>query len=378
MVVNKCQYFNNHQTACSLMIDDIVPVAVSVDGKVGPWNDWGYLMDKEESLFNYFKQTLLSKYPEIRGTVFLPLESQNHITEKTGYKIFKRNTKDYDFIDFLKRMMPQFEMAFHGVKHAFFDKNEKLIHECSNLNETSLLEISNKVKRFCSVTGIKFFGGKFPGYNFNDTAYKLINELDTKWWALSADMINSSRKNNKITLDLDSGISLIPTNLSGSIFFQSIKPESFFRKNLKRIRKNRFYKRPIDYIFYLYKNKLPITIQEHFQNQSAIGRRQPLNIYDDIWSLEHIFGILRGLDIWYATCSQLAHYHDCYINTILDKTSENRFSLKYNGIWDELYLSVALDVPKIHHLETDKLLTGLLKNGKWIYNEIPEGTFTIL
>jgi hypothetical protein len=377
MVVNKCQYFNNHQTACSLMIDDIVPVAVSVDGKVGPWNDWGYLMDKEESLFNYFKQTLLNKYPEIKGTIFLPLESQNYITEKTGYKLFKRNTSDPVFIDFLKKLMPKFEMAFHGVKHAYFDEKDKFIHECSNLDDNSLFEISSKVKSFGNETNILFTGGKFPGYKFNETALQLIKELDAKWWALSSNMIDNSKNNNHIITDSKTGVSLIPTNLSGNIFFNAIKPESFLRKQYKRLKRNHFYKKPIDYLFYLYENKFPITIQEHFQNQSALGRRQPLNIYDDIWSLDQIFGILRGLDIWHTTISHLAHYHDCYNKTILDKTSDNSFSLKYNGIWEELYLSIALDVPKVYHYETDSYLSGVLKNGKWIFNEIPEGKFKI-
>jgi hypothetical protein len=377
MVVNKCQYFNNHQTACSLMIDDIVPVAVSVDGKVGPWNDWGYLMDKEESLFNYFKQTLLNKYPEIKGTIFLPLESQNYITEKTGYKLFKRNTSDPVFIDFLKKLMPKFEMAFHGVKHAYFDEKDKFIHECSNLDDNSLFEISSKVKSFGNETNILFTGGKFPGYKFNETALQLIKELDAKWWALSSNMIDNSKNNNHIITDSKTGVSLIPTNLSGNIFFNAIKPESFLRKQYKRLKRNHFYKKPIDYLFYLYENKFPITIQEHFQNQSALGRRQPLNIYDDIWSLDQIFGILRGLDIWHTTISHLAHYHDCYNKTILDKTSDNSVSLKYNGIWEELYLSIALDVPKVYHYETDSYLSGVLKNGKWIFNEIPEGKFKI-
>lgn len=54
MPITKCLYYNNNQTACSLMIDDIVPVAVSHDGRISPWNDWGYLMDDEASLYNYF------------------------------------------------------------------------------------------------------------------------------------------------------------------------------------------------------------------------------------------------------------------------------------------------------------------------------------
>ena len=50
--VLKCKYYNDAQTTCSLMIDDVVPIAIGIDGKYGPHNDWGYLMDDEQSLYN--------------------------------------------------------------------------------------------------------------------------------------------------------------------------------------------------------------------------------------------------------------------------------------------------------------------------------------
>ena len=49
-------------------------------------------------------------------------------------------------------------------------------------------------------TGILFTGGKFPGYNYNQTALEMISELHTKWWALDANMINKVHPDNNLPI----------------------------------------------------------------------------------------------------------------------------------------------------------------------------------
>jgi len=51
--------------------------------------------------------------------------------------------------------------------------------------------------------------------------------------------------------------------------------------------------KPEKYIQYLYKTGLPITIQEHYQNQGTDGKRQTPNLYDDIKYLDDLFGYLE-------------------------------------------------------------------------------------
>ena len=54
-IMKKCKYFNNHQSACTLMIDDLVPDFFPLrDQKPLAKYDWGFYMDNENSLFNYF------------------------------------------------------------------------------------------------------------------------------------------------------------------------------------------------------------------------------------------------------------------------------------------------------------------------------------
>ena len=78
-MIEKCKYYSGSQSACSLMIDDMVPVAVSSNGVISAYNDWGYLMDNPNSLYTYFNEQILKKYPEIRGTIFMPLSSPKYI-----------------------------------------------------------------------------------------------------------------------------------------------------------------------------------------------------------------------------------------------------------------------------------------------------------
>jgi len=68
-MLEKCKWFNNYQAPCCLMIDDLAPVAISRDGRIGANNDWGYLMDKPGSLYKYLDQWLFQKYPEIVITI---------------------------------------------------------------------------------------------------------------------------------------------------------------------------------------------------------------------------------------------------------------------------------------------------------------------
>jgi hypothetical protein len=294
------------------MIDDLVPVAVTRNGKLGPHNDWGYLMDQPNSLFSYFQRFLLSKFPEIKGTFFVPLESQYSISEENGYAVFKKDI-DKEFIEFIKRQANEFEIAFHGIRHTYKKDNTRFF-EFENPNLEDFTTFKNKIDAYASM-GIEFTGGKFPGYRFNETAIEFIQFMNYKWFALNAGMINRKSQGNKLSYINNTNIVNIPTNLAGDIFNIKPKKAGFLKRSIKRILFPGRYIKPEEYLEYLYIHGHPIFIQEHFQNQGTEGKRQTPNIYDDICSLDRIFGLLRPLDIWYACCSEIAHYYDSYKNT---------------------------------------------------------------
>lgn len=375
-MVTKCKYYNDHQTACSLMIDDLVPAAVTIDGKASAKNDWGYLMDGPGSLYEYFSQQLLSKYPEIKGTVFLPIKSERYVPTDRGYDVLTRSI-DETFLQFLGRLSERFEYAFHGVKHAWMDDYGNSTHEFANIDQKRAVNLIEETLNFQERTGITFTGGKFPGYRYNKQALDFIRMMNMRWWALDYDMLNKTSLKNDVQYDHTLKCTLMPSNLTGDIL-----KTFFFRNSTRRLfgQLRKFYKitHPVDVIKHFYSNGLPITIQEHFQNETVRGTRQTPNVYDDIWSLDNIYGLLRGLDIWHATCGEIAHYYDSYIHATITTISEEEFSIKYNGLWDQMFLSIKLAQPKITHLESEKEIHGLAKKDKWVFNNIPEGAFKIL
>ena len=383
-MIEKCKYYSGSQTACALMIDDLVPVAVSSKGDVAAYNDWGYLMDTPNSLYSYFKEQIIKKYPEIKGTVFLPLSSQNHIPTDKGYKIFKNQVDNQEFLAFIQKISGHFETAFHGDKHGYI-KDNILAAECSSLNKPEIESIVSSVNEFSIISGITFLGGKFPAYLYNSTALDLIDKLGAKWWALDVSMINMVSKKNALTFDDHLNIVLMPTNVCGDIFKKyfirtpnGIKP---FLKNIINyfLGRNFEFGDPIKFLNYLYKNQFPIIIQEHFQSIRTDGRRQTPSVYDDIFSLDLIYSFLRGKDVWHASCSDIAHYYESYIHSTLNIVDETNFAVSYSGIYREPLLSIKLSSPKIFHNETMKEIQGVFKNNKyWIFDNILTGNYKIV
>lgn len=376
MLVEKCLYFNNHQTTCSLMIDDLVPVAISEDGTIGPHNDWGYMIDKEGSLHNYFDRYFLQKYPEIRGTIFLPIDSHNHLPLNVGYVIKNRGFDD-SFLSFLNRISEHFEFAFHGIKHAWEDESGRIVHEFRNIEANQLEEKHQALKVFEDSTGIRFNGGKFPGYGYNGNALDFLKHGNFNWWALDAVMLNKVSKKNNPVWNEDLKIVLVPTNVTGDIF-KNYYWRNSARRTLVNILKYPTISHPVDYLRYLYENGIPITIQEHFQNQTTKGTRQPINIYDDIWSLDQIFGLLRGLDIWYTTCGEIANYYFNYINTSIKKTGNDSFDIISNKPFKSINITIRTPSARLHFLDENIFIQGIRKKDWWVFNNLKSGSYRAL
>ncbi len=360
------------------MIDDLVPAAVSIDGVPRAHNDWGYLMDEKNSLYKYFQKNILNKYPEIKGTVFLPLSSQDYIQTDKGYSVFTRKVNDPKFLSFIEQISDCFEMAFHGIKHEFYSDNGQPTHECANITMEQVPEVVSAVDNFSRQTKISFNGGKFPGYKYNETAIEIIKKLHAKWWALQVNMINKAHPDNNLSFSKQLKVILIPTNVSGDIFQNHYFSSHNRLKGLvKQIIGYKKYDDPVAYLNYLYSNQFPITIQEHFQNQKTNSKRQTPNVYDDIFSLDLIYAFLKGKDVWYATCGEIAHHYEVYNHSVIKNIDNANFLIEYNGIYNDPLLSLKLNVPKIIHARTGTEVCGISKNDSWIFNSIKPSGYRI-
>ena len=381
--IKKCKYYNNAQTASTLMIDDLSFLAVTKDGVLKPWNDWGFGLDKKNSLYRYFYDNLLIKYPEIKGTFFYATKTHKIQNLNSGYKFLNRDI-DNECKRFINDISTNFEMAFHGTTHGKF-ANENSLDYTSNyqqefeyLTMNDIKYLQNEIARVEEQLEMKFSGGKYCGYKKNDFADSIIEELGFKWWASSANMINKKHYCNKHSYFGDKNkVFNMPTNISGGIFNRKLVKKNSKRKLSYILRGPFNYFKKEHYIQYLYENGLIISIQEHFQNQRTDGRRQQPNVFDDINSLDAIFNILRGSDVWYATCSEIAHYLESYDYTDL-QIDDNIFKLIYKGRWSKPFLSIMTNSSSILELESGKTIRGIFKDGNWIYNNLNEGGYKTL
>lgn len=372
-MINKCKYFNNHHTACCLMIDDLVPVIVSIDGIFGPNNDWGYLMDHSNSVYSYFNDFVLKKYPEIRGTIFFPIESYLNLSVDKGYTIMSSELNE-EYLNFLHRISDKFEIQFHGIYHTCYD-GINTSFEFENITKEELIAKRNKLLEFHS-KGLVFKGGKFPGYKYNDTALEFLDIMCFRWMAFDYNMMNKKHRKNKTSYFKNTNIVDIPTNISGDVFNYRILNGSFAKQWIKRSISLLRNANPVKHLQYLYQYQYPITIQEHFQNQRTDGKRQKPNIFDDINSIDRIYSFLRPLDIWHTTCSKLAHYFDSYSKTLIYYHKDS-FDIDYKGNWDCMYLSFKSRFPQFKEKNTGNTIHGLLKNGEYIFNNLQAGTYIL-
>lgn len=373
-MIEKCKYFNDSVSACSLMIDDLVPAYVKKESVFSPDGDWGYLAYSEKSLYKYFERFVIEKFPEIKGTIFLPLSSENYITENSGYEILKSEVTSNYFLSFLNNINCRFELAFHGDKHEYWDEGE-LIHEFKDISETQVEVVKERVNEFVKHSGYSFKGGKFPGYSYNNTAKLIIKKIKAYWWALDSKMMNVKSKYSDINFDKDLKIVLIPTTVSGDIFSSHYEILPFFKikKFIKWFLPKYIYN-PKKYLAFLYRKGYPIIIQEHFQNFKPTGERQRPNVFDDIDSINQILSFTRGKDIWFANCSDIAKHYDVYVNSEIIKRDLS-YNIEYKGALPNPLLTLKSDKSCILDIDKDIVIHGRAKNGFWIFNDITPGTY---
>ncbi len=382
--IEKCRYFNDHKTCCILFLDDLSLTYTSIDGTLNPSNDWGYGMMDQDSLFAYLYKNLFDKYPEIRGTVFMPLEKHGAQNRNAGYRVFFREY-DEDFITFSGMLSDRFEFAFHGIHHGRYKdpdnpsfsvwENE---FEYFNFGDTGA--IRQALDSFEKISGIRMRGGKTPGYKNNEFLTGIIKELGFKWWVSSADMMNRKSGGNECSYIGDGcNIVNIPANVSGDIFRKySLSLDKYRFPVLKYIKTGYSLYKNRAFLSYLYEKGLPITIQEHCQNSRTDGRRQRYNIYDDLNSIDEIYGILRGYDVWHTKCGELAEYFNNYKSIEIKEVDENRFEIINTGSCSEPEISIRHDKNEILNLENNERQHGLYKNGYWVYNGLKPGKYRLI
>jgi len=367
--MKKCNWYNNSQAAVVLTIDDLSYAYMNINSSgLNPQSDWGYGIREKNSIFHYFENNLLCKYPEIKYTVMVPFGIHSIVNVDTEYE---KQGNDIFFSEDFKQLLQYIvktgnEIAYHGHNHGKLNATIDPASWCKEYEQWSYEKykdiILKDINRINSESGIKVIGGRSPCYIYNKNIEKIISEIGFKWWSFDYNLkqFRHTYKNDVLAF---------PTNLSGSFFNRKIKCikdiiTSQFVEQMKKY-----------YLENLVKRGSLISIAEHFLSTRPDGKRQQPNIFDDINSLDKIFGILRGAEVWYATCSEIAHYLESYDHTEIKKITNNSYKIKYNGSWEKLFLSIKSKSQELKNINTNKIIHGVYKQGYWIFNNIEEGIY---
>lgn len=351
MSISVCKWYGDADSPVLFWMDDLANTWVDVNGsgKIDLGEDWGYAKNGHNSSFNFLMEKLLSRYPDVKTTFFVPVGKRSGVVSSSRIKVIS------DFINsdeetkaFFRNINenPMFEMAYHGTTHGIASENtEDFVQEWATFK--SLDEAIERIEKgksiFKEVFGHYPKGGKYCGYDPGEFGDESIDKSGFFWWCRhsNTDLIEygdsehgGSDKNPLTSYDIktfgQNGVIDIPTTISGHILNRYVNPDSrIIKGTVKKLLKRQLIEREMKKIDYIIKNKLLISIEEHISPARNDGRRQLLNIFDDMEGLHEIFDHISGKNVWYCTGSELAEYYYCRENSIIEQ-SGNEFVVNFD------------------------------------------------
>lgn len=331
-------WYDNYQAAAVLMIDDLSDAYINIYPESYK-NDWGYLGDKEGSAFHFLQQELLTFYPDIKITFFVPYLRHGILNENCGYPIQKYALGERkEYCQFLQKLVSYgHEIAHHGSDHGRYidlnqcDVGENWVHEWALFKtvEEGVTITQKGVDLFKQITDITIAGGKYCGYVAIDNSQEIIDQCNFLYWCDNGNyQANDTRYFGK------NRIFSFPTSFAGNRFVRL----SYITGDPSRDRQKQYMKyfQPLysllSYfkLYQLYKHQKIISIQEHISPSTTWGTVQSSNIATDIKSLNKIFAFLQPLNIWYATCAEIATYRYIKENSIL-KWDDMKLTIHFNN-----------------------------------------------
>lgn len=344
MKVKVAKWYSGASSPVTFMIDDLANVYIDVNGNniPDPGEDWGHFRDQENSTFNYLKKNLLDRFPKIKTTFFVPLD-RRPLREDHDYNAhFGPINESPEIEEFFRKIHnnEKFEIAYHGLTHGISGTAETpFVQEWLSYEtlDEALNTISKGREMFFEVFKENPVGGKYCGYARNSFSDESIDKSGFYWWCRFWDRVNSEFKDKQKFMPRyfgENNVIDIPTTLAGNLFLvPAINPIKQIVKKIigkKIITKESIFSKGYKQIDSLLRNRQVISVQEHIAPSRTDGKRQGLNIFDDMESLLEIFSYLSNKNVWYATCSQIAQYFEFY-SAAKCKIDKDKFNFEYTG-----------------------------------------------
>jgi hypothetical protein len=384
MAVRKARWFNNAEAAVVLNIDDLSYGFMDItNAGHRPFNDWGLGCRGPNGVFRYFEAHLLDKYPELKYTVFLPFGRHSIGMVETRYPARAGDIfESAEFGELLQHIVASgHEIAYHGHHHG---RKAPTVDPRTWLEEDVELGpdgyrdlVTADLARIHDELGISVRGGRSPGYRNNPPLLATVGSGLFKWWSFDFTPFQCRHAYRQ-------GLYALPTNVEGRAFGRSVAygPRTGFRSLLQRPAVMCLRNALAEYsaevgIRRLLRQHAVIAVAEHFMGTRPDGRRQIPNVFDDIDSLGKIFSLLRGADVWHATCTQIAHYRESYDFTALTTREDGTFEMVYNGSWDDACLTLTADAREIQNARTGEIMRGVYRRGQWVFNNFSPGSYRL-
>ena len=367
MKLTKAQWYNNAQAAVVLTLDDLSYGYLDPMGTgLSPANDWGYGCRRENSIFRYFETQLLARFPEIRYTVFVPFGKHAIGMVDSGHTGHAGDIYESEEFGRLLRHIVDTgnEIAYHGHHHGrrnpTVDPRTWREEDRDYTPEAYRELVRADVTRIRGELGIEVRGGRSPAYLTGPALAEAIGSGLFRWWSFDFTPYESP-------LGYRDRVLAMPSNISGDEFRR--RPGQL-RTLVRHWHVERALARLVE-------QRSVISVAEHFLSSRTDGRRQSPNVFDDLGSLERIFGLLRGMPLWYATCSEIARYRECYDHMELAPQADGSVELTYCG--SEPQPSVTLTGPEraLVEVRTGVLHRGQYRAGVWVFNNIGPGHYRV-
>lgn len=324
MKVEKCKWKYGKQAPVMFMIDDFANKYMidKLDGDyVGA--DWGGRCKKTHSLYKFLEREIFLDFPYVKMTLFLVVGRREAFIANGKPSVSRRIDENPEFATFLRELAEdeRFEVAYHGYTHG------KLLEKYLTqewLTFSSLEEANQTIEKskglYYGVTGKKFYGGKYCGYESNEFSDESISQSGFEWWCRHWDANILTHHNTGVeNLELEmfgERCVDIPSTVDGSLL--SLRCISQFA--------SRNYLRALYYLFKygltierildrLARNGQVINIQEHSSPMREDEKHQMPNLVDDIGNIRYMLRYLKKYDLWYATGHEIVEYWKTYQNT---------------------------------------------------------------
>lgn len=368
MLLAKARWFNDAQAAVALTIDDLSYGYLDPTGAgLRPFNDWGYGCRGEGSVFRYFEEHFLARFPEVSYTVFLPFGAHSVLLAASGAASHAGDIfESREFGALLQHIAAGgHEIAYHGHNHGAksprVDPRTWVDEDAQYTPEQYCALVGADVARIKTEYGIAVRGGRSPGYRGGPALEAAATSGLFRWWSFDYTP-------GRCPCAYRRNVFAFPTNVSGEVLGR--RP-GHARDLVRVFRWERTLAR-------LLEQRAIITVTEHFMQFRPDGRRQTPNVFDDLRSLQRIFAFLRGVDVWHATCTEIARYQEAYDHTRLNVRADGTYELRYEGSWDNPRLALVADTQRIQDVATGAALRGAHKRGRWVFPGVAPGVYRVL